>query len=256
MCGFRVVPEIWIGQTHGPRKKQRPGVRSQSSQARPRARAFDTAEHSDRGGKWRGRVALGSNDNTNKQAMSDELRGAQAEDKEWELLGGEPGETSKPRSASELVESFWRKATGASGAEAAQSTRMSCEDVIERSEAALSSQILGGGAEESRASGEEGEGEGRLEEGEESRQNGNYRLFGPLRTRVESALAAVLYGFGANDSAQPNALADVLSSPNVAKLIENRYFLALQARTSATPNLHSSTGCVIAGLTLQLCILR
>ncbi|WZN65059.1 hypothetical protein HKI87_11g66160 [Chloropicon roscoffensis] len=159
--------------------------------------------------------------------MSDELRGAQAEDKEWELLGGEPGETSKPRSASELVESFWRKATGASGAEAAQSTRMSCEDVIERSEAALSSQILGGGAEESRASGEEGEGEGRLEEGEESRQNGNYRLFGPLRTRVESALAAVLYGFGANDSAQPNALADVLSSPNVAKLIENRTALSL-----------------------------
>lgn len=188
--------------------------------------------------------------------MSDELRGAQAEDKEWELLGGEPGETSKPRSASELVESFWRKATRASGAEAAQSTRMSCEDVIERSEAALSSQILGGGAEESRASGEEGEGEGRLEEGEESRQNGNYRLFGPLRTRVESALAAVLYGFGANDSAQPNALADVLSSPNVAKLIENRYVLALRARISATPNLHSSTGCVIARLTLQLCILR
>ena len=114
--------------------------------------------------------------------MSDEKSVSDAG--EWEVLGG--GEAGMS-TAAKLVESFWRKASGAN-------------DVIERSEEALSSTIL--------------------EERDEERQVGQgagdetYRLFEPLRTRVESALTAVLYGFG---SENPSSRAESLE-----KLMANR----------------------------------
>lgn len=135
-------------------------------------------------------------------------------EREWEVLGDAKDEASSKKkspanilggaTASELVESFWRKATGK---EEGGNTSLSCEDVIERSEAALSSTILGGRDDGVEAAGEAGErdcGGGHEEE---------YRLFEPLRTRVESALTAMFYGFGLDDSKAFSAL-----SPSSTKL--------------------------------------
>ena len=129
-------------------------------------------------------------------------------EREWEVLGDAKDEASSKKSsanilggatASELVESFWRKARGK---DEGGNTGLSCEDVIERSEAALSSTILGGREDgvEAAEAGEGGESEcggGHADE---------YRLFEPLRTRVESTLTAMFYDFGLEDSKTFSAL--------------------------------------------------
>ncbi|QDZ23703.1 hypothetical protein HOP50_11g62430 [Chloropicon primus] len=148
------------------------------------------------------------------------------EDREWELLedGSQDGGRAKKAasmSASELVESFWRKARGASAEEKA---RLSCEDIIERSEEALGSTVLSK-AHEARGEGSEG-GEGGEAESQATRVvegDQDYRLFEPFRSRMESALSAVLYGFddlgGESERRPPSPLLwSAISSKTVLSL--------------------------------------
>ena len=146
------------------------------------------------------------------------------EDREWELLedasqGGSRAKKTSSLSASELVESFWRKARGAS---VDDKDKLSCEDIIERSEEALGSTVLSeDGGHETRCQGSEGsEVESQATRFVEGSQD--YRLFEPFRSRMESALSAVLYGFddlgGESERQPPSPLLSSISSKTVLSL--------------------------------------
>mmetsp|Transcript_5187 Transcript_5187/g.11078 ORF Transcript_5187/g.11078 Transcript_5187/m.11078 type:complete len:224 (-) Transcript_5187:148-819(-) len=114
---------------------------------------------------------------------------ADNKEREWELLGGDSDESAAKRwatgtlSPSQLVSSFWRASSDLEG-----STTLSCEDVMERSEMVVSSPVAAAPPAEGddSVSAKVAKDGGLSDSPKGDGSGGEYRLFEPLRTKVEA----------------------------------------------------------------------